>query len=548
MSKKIIGVTLAGLGIAGSFAGGMVLSNHIKDDNYTIVLAEKEEDIASISATLDNLDKQIAEKDAQISLLKTAQAELQTKYDNLVATNSATEEELANLQAQYDELVASNSATQEELDALQTQYNELKATSDADKAEIERLNSNIEELETTIASLESQLAESTEKYNELQESYTQLQEEYDALLAQSEVDKQEIDSLNASITDLNNQIVDLQQQVTELEEQLNSDKNFENLSNAVPDFESSQIIKISSTRFLIASKGFVGDSFTKLYSLKTDGSCNLVATSGASSVGFYFSLDFSAVGGFSVLSNGDVLLGDRSSSGGIYVYKYEEDSLALVTSSNVTPVNVIEVDNDRVIVSGNIINSGVTLSVNLSDYSYEVNKDFACLKYVGRSNKNVLLEGYLVSDQSRVFVFYDSETNTFEQLEGTPVPNSYGDNTYEYDDGDILFSSAGSGSLSYFKAQDKSITLIDSNVCGIQDFREFSNNVLIFAHTYASSYKGLCAYNKDTGKYSYISSISSLQNYDTFEEDENGVTISSSKNSYLSKYYYSFESGEFSKL
>ena len=97
MSKKIIGVTLAGLGLAGSFAGGMVLSNNIKDDNYTIVLAEKEEDIASISGTLDNLDKQIAEKDAQISLLKTAQAELQTKYDNLVATNSATEEELANM-------------------------------------------------------------------------------------------------------------------------------------------------------------------------------------------------------------------------------------------------------------------------------------------------------------------------------------------------------------------------------------------------------------------------------------------------------------------
>ena len=195
MSKKIIGIALAGLGIAGSFAGGMLVSNNLKDENYSLIVTEKESEITSISETLNDLNREIAEKDTEISLLKATKDDLQAKY------------------------------------------NELQKTNNSDKEELVRLNTKVQELNTQISTLETQLNGLKNSYSNLQERFTSLKEEYDSLLAQSEVKQQEIESLNGTISNLNNQITEYSSQVNSLNDELQEIKNkFNNISKVINDF------------------------------------------------------------------------------------------------------------------------------------------------------------------------------------------------------------------------------------------------------------------------------------------------------------------------
>ena len=139
MLKKIIAVTVGlGLGLA-YFGGGMVLSNNLKDDNYAIVLAEKKEDINSLSSQLADLKDQISSKD----------------------------EENITLQNQYEELEESNSQ-------LNLQYQDLLNQSKVDKQQIQSLNENIANLNSRISELEAEIEKLNNSQKEISDEIYKL--------------------------------------------------------------------------------------------------------------------------------------------------------------------------------------------------------------------------------------------------------------------------------------------------------------------------------------------------------------------------------------
>lgn len=126
MSKKSIAALLIGLGFIGVFAGGMVLSNNLKDTNYSNIITEKDNEIVSISSTMKNLYKDIIEKDEQISLLKIAKNDLQTKYDELLIISNSDMEELERLKLNIQTLQTEIDNAQNELNSMQEKYSELE--------------------------------------------------------------------------------------------------------------------------------------------------------------------------------------------------------------------------------------------------------------------------------------------------------------------------------------------------------------------------------------------------------------------------------------
>lgn len=183
MIKEIVGVTLAaGLGLGG-FAGGMVLSNNLKDDNYAIVLAEKEEDMNSLASSLSSLNDDISNKDKVIAGLQNSKDLLQSQYDALVKENFGNKEELNRLNGQ-----------------------------------ITQLNGQINSYKEQVKNLQSQ-------YEIAQEQYNSVNAQYQELLKQSSVDKQQIQSLNENILQLNSRILSLQEQLKNLKEEGNEKYN-----------------------------------------------------------------------------------------------------------------------------------------------------------------------------------------------------------------------------------------------------------------------------------------------------------------------------------
>lgn len=181
LKTTILGITLAtALGLGG-FAGGMVLSNDLKDDHYSIVLAEKENDMNSLASSLSSLNDDIVNKDKIIASLQNDKNLLQSKYN---------------------ELITQDSKNKDELEKLHTQ--------------ITQLNTQIETYKGQVQSLQSQ-------YNDVQQQYSDVKAQYEELLQQNSVDKQQIQTLNESISQLNGQISNLEEQVRNLDIQKQKD-------------------------------------------------------------------------------------------------------------------------------------------------------------------------------------------------------------------------------------------------------------------------------------------------------------------------------------
>lgn len=542
MSKKILGITLAGLGIAGSFAGGMVLSNNLKDDNYSIVVAEKESEITSISETLDNLDKQISEKDAEIALLKSTKEDLQTKYNSLVEKNSATETELASLKTRYDELVASNTATEKELNDLQTQYDALLETSKSDKAEIERLKTNIQELETNITSLESQLTTVQNNYSSLQQEYNSLKTQYDALRSQSEVDKKEISSLNETITNLNNRITDLESQVEQLEEKLNDDNSIFQIFNKKGSTYS--FLRISDDKFLIIDKS----GYDKLYSYSSSNGFNLVEQS-TSAAGNFFSLEFIS-GYYHILDNGDVILSDRTSSGcGFFVYKNETDELIHPATKGGSLTYFYKLVNGNYLISGNSYYSDVSYIFD-ANYNILATLPYKYLEVISSNNNLVVLKGsHGGADGTSVVLLLNLDTNTVEECSGENLNiqmTSMSEFNFGLSNGDFLLSTNGSGGLYLVDVSAKSISLLTAQLAYCKTYFETSvGKVFCSGSSSTSSWSGgLWVYDAETNE---IKNLSASNSFRYFKEDDNGVTIATSASDSV-KYYYDYATDTFSKL
>ncbi len=185
MGKKIIGATLASvLGLGTAFTGGMVLSNTFKDENYSIVLAEKQEDMDSLASSLADLNKGIKSRDEQIKLLQSEKETLRKQYEELLA-QGGHEEELQQKQQRITELEGELAEAQQEAQTLRTQF------------------------------------------EQVQGQYNDLNTQYQELLAQSNVDKQQIQSLNENISSLNDQITQLNARIQELESAQPQDENAE---------------------------------------------------------------------------------------------------------------------------------------------------------------------------------------------------------------------------------------------------------------------------------------------------------------------------------
>lgn len=537
MSKKILGITLAGLGIAGSFAGGMVLSNNLKDDNYSIVVAEKESEITSISETLDNLDKQISEKDAEIALLKSTKEDLQTKYNSLVEKNSATETELASLKTRYDELVASNTATEKELNDLQTQYDTLLETSKSDKAEIERLKTNIQELETNITSLETQLTTVQNNYSSLQQEYNSLKTQYDALRSQSEVDKNEISSLNATITNLNNRITDLESQVEQLEEKLKDDNSlFQSLEKGTQY----SFLRISDDRILVIGRN---NNLDQLYSYSVLNGFKLVAESSSlSSKNFHieFSSDY-----YHVLDNCDVVFAERGlSSKGFYVYKYETDEFIHPVDKGYSLTKLYKLSNGNYLISGSSSYSEFSYIFD-SNYSILATLSYKNLQIVSTNGDVVILKGSHGGEGgTSVILMLNLSTNAVEELEGENFNvqiTSQAEYNFALSNGDFLLSTCGSGGIYLIDVSAKTFSLLTSEIYNCTTYFESSTGKVFCA---ADNSYGLWVYDIQTKE---IKQISVYSGFKYFEEDDNGVTVAYSASA-STKYYYDYATGTFSKL
>ena len=509
MVKEIIGVTL-GCALAGSaFAGGMVLSNNLKDDNYAIVLAEKEDDMNSLASSLSSLNEEISNRDSQIESLTASKDALQKQYDELLSSNSEDKQtierlngEISNLQEQIKNAGQDKEDLQNQLNSKLGELSTLQQQLQEKETKIGQLNQNISTLSEQVESYKSQVQNLQSQYDGVKSQYDSVNEQYQSLLQKSEVDKQQIQSLNENISSLNARISELEKEVSEL--QTSSSVDFFNLLSC-------DKLKISDERFLIYDK-----VHSKLYSLNKN---NILKEVGSTvNCLLDFTKDY-----YRVLSNGDVLLGEFTTRGGVYRYKYEDDSFS---SKDIAPGCglrfVFEFSNDLVAVSSGSSygSSGV---VNLSSLTYKILNKVTLVDFLAFSHQNPIFDARSSAGSKCAYLF-DIDEFDFKEVSSALGMLTTSKASYSLKNGDSIISN---DALYYFDLNSLSIEKVVADCRYMKYFFEMSNGKVLMNSTQGKNY-GFYILDPIEKSVIKISTCSSACDMDIFVEKEGKVQILSS--------------------
>ena len=293
-------------------------------------------------------------------------------------------------------------------------------------------------------------------------------------------------------------------------------------------FEDASFKKISDSRVLITSNDC-------LYSLSSNGEFKTIDNLNR------YPISFSR--GYKILENGDVFFAGYSTQGGLYLYKYDTETLICLDDEtyglSFSYFAVLK-DGSYVISCSSGAGYSDTVLVVSSDYSSVKTYDgYYYVSFIEYSGNSALFKARSTISDSYVFLLYNLEMKEFSVITGTPSSNSY-DWNCSLDNGDILMSTYGAGGLYLFDCSEMSIVLLDSSLTYCDNFFKTSNNKVLCA----SRYDGLSIYDIETQN---IKQLSSQGGFTYFEEDENGVIIATSETSSI-KYYYDFATESFSRL
>lgn len=579
MSKKIIGITLASaIGLSGAFAGGMVLSNHLKDKDYDLVIAEKQEDIDSIATSLGKLNHDLEEKEdliftlqeqnrslnnvkeglestldaklaeittlnEKITTLENEKTELQVAhsgmidlYNELVATNNANEQEIEDLNQHILTLKDTIDSTREEIEAVQAEKEELEAQKQTLETLVAQKQSEIERLSGVISTLQTEKASLQETYNTLQESYASLETQYNQLVASSNVKEQQITSLNSQISELNTQISTLQSQIEQLQAQVENDPEKDYFSDFAEVGKFMRGVRVSD-RYYVMECGT-----RTFYRMDMNDASIVEAEKEEGLKNPSFEIGYHHF----VQQNGNLLLADRTSSGrGIYLYNPNTNYFSKIASNIWAISDYKEFSDGTVVITSN--SSGATTSTVLhSDYTF-TDYNYTLMSYICEVEGGALFKGTDSTNSTKVYIFYDSVNKTLETLQGDPAGSYTFNGTFTMSDGNVLLSSYGAGGTLYYDSDAKTVTMLSNRVAYVSNFHECANGIVLMDSTSNTSANdgGLYAFDMETHELTRLTTYS--YNFDTFEEDENGVTMYKAT-APSTKYYYSFETGEAARL
>ena len=579
MSKKIVGITLASaIGLSGAFAGGMLLSNHLKDKDYDLVIAEKQEDIDSIATSLSALNDDLEEKEDLIFTLQEQNASLnnikvglEQTLDAKVAEITSLNNQITTLQAEktelqvahsgmldlYNELVETNSANEEEIENLNQHISTLEDTIESCEDDIETLESEKADLEIQKAALENVIAQKEseitrlsgvistlqtdkaalqESYNTLQASYSSLETQYNQIVSTNNVKEQQIIDLNSQISTLNGQILTLQEQIAQLQAQIDVDPEKDYFLDFAEVGKFMRGVRVSE-RYYVMECGN-----RTLYRMDMN-DASIVETEKQEGLSYpSFELGYHHF----VQQNGNLLIADRTSSGkGIYLYNPNTNYLSKIASNIWAISDYKEFADGTVVITSN--SSGATTSTVLhSDYTF-TDYNYTLMSYICEVEGGALFKGTDSTNSTKVYIFYDSVNKTLETLQGDPAGSYTFNGTFTMSNGNVLLSSYGAGGTLYYDSDAKTVTMLSNRVAYVSNFHECANGIVLMDSTSNTSANdgGLYAFDMETHELTRLTNYS--YNFDTFEEDENGVTMYKAT-APSTKYYYSFETGEAARL
>lgn len=579
MSKKIIGITLASaIGLSGAFAGGMVLSNHLKDKDYDLVIAEKQEDIDSIATSLGKLNDDLEEKEdliftlqeqnrslnnvkeglestldaklaeittlnERITTLENEKTELQVAhsgmidlYNELVATSSANEQEIEDLNQHILTLKDTIDSTREEIETVQAEKEELEAQKQTLETLVAQKQSEIERLSGVISTLQTEKASLQETYNTLQESYASLETQYNQLVSTNSVKEQQIIDLNSQISTLNGQISTLQEQIAQLQAQIDIDPEKDYFSDFAEVGKFMRGVRVSD-RYYVMECGT-----RTFYRMDMNDASIVEAEKEEGLKNPSFEIGYHHF----VQSNGNLLIGDRTSSGtGIYLYNPNTNLLSKIPSTIWAIYDYKEFSDGTVVITSN--SAGATKSCVLhSDYTF-TDYDYTLMTFVTEVEGGAIFKGTETVNNTKVFIYYDAVNKTLETMQGDNAPAASFKVAKVLSDNSVLMSTYGSGGTFYFDPIEKSVTKLSGSVSNIVNYHECANGIVLM-DSYGNSSSndgGLYSFNMETKAFTRLTTYS--YDFDTFEETEEGVTMYKAASPYT-KYFYSFETGEATKL
>lgn len=341
-----------------------------------------------------------------------------------------------------------------------------------------------------------------------------------------------------------------QAEIDALKEQLKGNKDYANLLEAVSDSRNSVIRKVSSTRFLIGTLKDL-NYCTALYSLDTNGTCEIVAKAGENGIPEDFEIILNKPNNSNVeMSNGDILINKKDADvGGFYIYKYDTNSLIEGATTGMNISNFVDMGDGYAVVSSVSNKNNRTGVLNLINYTYKEYTGIYSCRQVGKTAENTLFAAATGSNALK-FVLYNNETKELEMLDSFSGTRAFYKEVYASSNGDLLFSNSvystnGTTGTFFYSAANKTAFKIATNVISATQFYETSSGVILFQSA-NSKCPGMYAYDKTSGAFAYLSAPSGYAygQYDVYTENGAGVVISSSNEEYTTKFFYAFNTGK----
>lgn len=250
---------------------------------------------------------------------------------------------------------------------------------------------------------------------------------------------------------------------------------------------------------------------------------------------------------FCELSNGDALISSLTSNYGVLLYKASTNEVTQIGSQRLS--NFKELKNGNVLMSslnGGSPGTGLYMLDTTTNKISQIYETGNWSYYTESTNGNVLISSGSSVTGNNGILLYNITTNEVSQIYTGGY--AWGELGYAFslDNGDILLSNQqatkNSGLLLY-NAETNQITKIFDNE-GWQFYYKLKTGNVLITNNHKVWNKKPLLYDASTKT---VKELGASGLYlDTFVEDENGVTISSTKSD--SKLYYSYETGECTKI
>lgn len=566
-------------------------------------ITAKQATIAELEADVESNAETIAELEADIQAKQATIAELEVDAE-------ANAETIAELEADIQEKQGTIETLQADISAKETNITNLNGQVSTLQSQLAEANTQLETKEGQITALTSQVATLTEDKQELESTLAEknatieeLQSTASTLQSQLDLKAIEIASLNQQIETLENAL-DRDPELTYIDDllgsgtisakQVDTNKYLVCSDNAIYP----GLYLFNSIDYSLMQLYTEGNSWK--YYLELDNGDYLV-TGGSNSIGvLYYDNNLGTIqclynsyvnwANLSKLTNGDAVISSRSSiNQGILFFDYSEKSVQKIYSSGYDWEIDTELPNGDVLICSKTqtqANYGVLL-INSTTQTAEALTDTGFYY-----TSIVLNNGDVVFGGNSTILYVDTTS-----YEATSVSLS-GQWNYliEAGDGNVLLAStmgSSNSGIGRLNTSTKTATLAYSSGSSYTNMTLLSNGdvLIISTYSYLSESKGVLLYSTETGEISNIYNITvhfkfvyalkngnaligpsniaaseyglylydandksikciyeSGQGWDTFIEDDNGVTITASRNSLDGTLYYDYSTGTCTKV